>query len=158
MIAGISALLGLLLAAAPWAGVPLDRLPGLGLGAPSLAERADTGLEVAWRAPLEGGGWVDLAVHPDVASAEAAWPEDLLRLAARPFPALDLAGVDAAAGDGVGWVVARRDNVRVAVRDPAGRAAEVALALLGALQPGPCGPGPDPSRDGCGRLLSATAP
>jgi hypothetical protein len=70
-LGGLALLLGLAVASAQasaedWAGVPLDRLPALGLGAPTLDEQADR-----WRAPLPAGGWVELRWYPTAELAAA---------------------------------------------------------------------------------------
>jgi len=131
-----SFVLGLLFAAGvagadpsqPWAGVPLARLPDLGLGVPSLAIEAS-----GWQAPLQGGGFVRVWILPDEPAATAEFAFQRTASATRILPDFTgLPGADAA-GDGAGILLLRDRNVLVLVRDPADRALEVAGRLRAAL-------------------------
>jgi hypothetical protein len=133
-----SLLLGLFLAvrlagadpttASAWAGIPLARLPELGLGVPYL------GLETSgWQAALQPGGFVRVWILPDEAAATASFAFQRGAATSRLLP--DLAGLTGAegAGDGAGILLVRDRNVVILVRDPADHALEVAGRLRAAL-------------------------
>ena len=94
----------------PWAGIPTDRLPGVGLNPPWPDENA------SWQAPIEAGGWVRLAWFATVEEADRAF--DGLRETSSSMPATDLVlpNTDEAAGDGVAYAIWRSRNVVVTVR------------------------------------------
>lgn len=112
-----------------WAGVPLDDLPALELGAPTLNTQGS-----GWRAPLEGGGFVQVDIFEDAEAARAAF--DFQRVAAfsMPQPELDIGGAVPAVGDGAGAALFVDRNVVVLIRDDAGRATERCAAIRGALE------------------------
>ncbi len=124
-------LLGLLLLmsgpalAGPFAGVPLDALPGLGLEAPTLDDYMD-----GWRAPLATGGFVAVQILADADAASAVFAKSAQTLTQRQAPALDVG--DEAVGDGESYVFVRFGNVLVQVRTDSGAGA-VARGLKGAL-------------------------
>ncbi len=116
-----------------WAGVPLDQLAALALGA------ADLHLDASgWRAPIpaeEGGriGFVLCNIHPDLDTAKADFAFQSGAASSVAQPPLALApGVDAV-GDLAEFLVFRDQNLVCAVRDHGGRAAERAADLRGAL-------------------------
>jgi hypothetical protein len=110
----------------PWAGVPLEQLPALALGEPSLHW-----LDSGWQAPLEGGGFVRVDLY---ASAQAALEAFEFQRQAAFTVALPDAGLDVpAAGDGVGALMVVDRNALITVRDPGERAGERAAAVRAAL-------------------------
>ncbi|MBN1335013.1 MAG: hypothetical protein JXB39_03535 [Deltaproteobacteria bacterium] len=131
-------LLGLLLAAGvagagpsvplPWVGIPLARLPELGVGVPMLSTEIS-----GWKAPLQAGGFVRVWILPDeaVASAEFAFQQGAV--SSRGLPPLAGLPEAEAAGDGAGILLVRDRNVLILVRDPEDQALEVAGRLRAAL-------------------------
>jgi hypothetical protein len=146
--------------APPWAGVPLATLPALGLGAPDLDQYAS-----GWRAALPEGGFARLQHVPTVAEARAVFAGQARSAATLSLPPLAWAapaGHDTeAVGDGQGFLVLRDANVVLTVRDPRGRAGDVARAIEAALVIEP--PAAEPvvldlggrvlRWDACGRLI-----
>lgn len=137
----MSAWILLLLAAARaeeplYAGLPLDAPEALGLQAPTLSRAVD---EV--RIPFDGGGFVVLSVAPSIALAEVAFDGRARTSATRWPPTAEGLPGDRAIGDG-GLLLVRARNAVLLVRDPSGRAAEVAARLIAALteDPARCAP------------------
>ena len=115
----------------PWAGLPAERLPAIGLGAPTISEEIP-GLQ---RHPLGAGGLVSIYVSPTVGEAEAVFLHleqtgaTFWAAGTEPLPG------DRAIGDGTAIVLVRDANVVILVRDPEERAAAVARRVIAALQP-----------------------
>jgi hypothetical protein len=118
-------LLGLATAGEPlWAGVPLASLDTLGVGAPTVSHRTS-----AWRAPLAGGGIVDVALFP---TEEDAIRHAQARVYSSSQHALPPLGPDRWGAEGEILLVRDR-NVVLFVRSQAGSADTAAAALQSAL-------------------------
>ncbi len=147
-------------ASPPWAGVPLSRLPDLGLGVPMLSVETS-----GWQAPLQAGGFVRVRILPDEAAAGAEFAFQRAAVSTRGLPDLPGIALAEAAGDGAGILLLRDRNVLILVRDPADRALEVAGRLRAALvETAPDGTADERllggrvlTWDACGRL-AATPP
>ncbi len=133
-----------------WAGVPLASLETLGVGTPTVSH-----LGSSWRAPLPGGGIVDLTWYATPELALAAAQGRIHTAAQHPLPALgqDLWG---APGD---ILLARDRNVLIFVRALDGTADTALQALQAALVVDATGPdwqtrvvdGVPVAWDSCGR-------
>ncbi len=132
-----------------WAGIPLDTLAPLGLGAPSIDVRGD-----AWRAGLPDDGFVRLAVFADADAARADFARAAQSASSRALPALPGVG-DEAAGDGAQVVLVRDANVVLQVVDPTGSASAWTDRLRASLVTSCAGTWEAPplagERDRCGR-------
>ncbi len=116
----------------PWAGIPLEQLPALGLGEPQLdAHRS------AWRARLPEGGFVRLLWFPDDRQARLGFSFEKLSASTRSLPPLDWTHSPdrdvEAVGDTAGMIVLRDGNLVLVVRDHRERAGELAQALQAAM-------------------------
>ncbi len=145
---------------APWAGIPLEALPGLGLGEP----RLDTHRS-AWRAPLAQGGFVRLVHYPDVDQAIIGFSFEKLSASTASLapmswehsPDRDVQAV----GDEAGMLVMRDANLVLVVRDHGEEAGRIAQALQAAMvAEAPAGEpierdlgGRTARWDSCGRLI-----
>jgi hypothetical protein len=135
-----------------WAGVPLERLDDVGLGAPTLTDGEDS-----WRAPLPAGGYAHLWILPDEATAQKTFDWKARSAMTRQPESLETTR-DQAVGDGTNLVLLREGNVVLLVRDhglQAGKIADRILAELVVTAPVVI-PGPGSvvveGRDACGRL------
>lgn len=125
-------MLGLASAGGPlWAGVPLAELAALGVGAPTLAHHTS-----AWRAPLEGGGIVDVAWFATEADAQRAAGARVFSSAQHALPPL---GPDRWGSPGEILLVRDR-NVVIFVRSQSGTADLAMTSLQGALVVDATGP------------------
>jgi hypothetical protein len=107
-----------------WAGVPLQDLTELGVGSPTLAHHTS-----AWRAPLDGGGIVDLWWFETQAEALTAAQARVTSSSQRPLPPL---GQDRWGAPGEILLVRDR-NVVLFVRSGSGGADEAMSRLQAAL-------------------------
>jgi hypothetical protein len=124
-------LFGLATAAEPlWAGVPLASLEGLGIGAPTVSH-----LDSSWRAPLSGGGIVDVTWYPTVGAAQEAALVRGTQSAQRPLPEL----APNRWGQEGEILLVRDQNVLMFVRSLDGTADVAMTALQGALVVEPSG-------------------
>jgi len=100
-----------------WAGVPLDELAQMGIQAPTLND-----LDSGWRAPIEGGGFIQVDIFESVEAAREVF--DFRRVAAfqAQLPELDIGGDVPAVGDGHVAVLFVDRNVVVTIRDPSEQA------------------------------------
>lgn len=112
------------------AGIPLDKLAGLGLGEPVFVDGADQ-----WKAAA-AGGFVTAMIEADAVAAEERFVFQRATVGVQ-LPELTLAGADQAAGD-EGLVLARRANIVFVVRGHL--AVAVAEQLLLAVQAAPPSP------------------
>lgn len=118
-------LLGLIAAAElNFAGIPLARLPSLGLGEPVFVEGADQ-----WKAGVSDGFMIEI-IETDVRAAQSRFSFQSATIGAK-LPDLTLANADEAAGD-AGLVIARRGNVVLLVRSS--DAVATATRLLAAVE------------------------
>jgi hypothetical protein len=120
-----------------YAGVPLTRLPTLGLGAPVFIDGADQ-----WKASVEGG-FVTMMIESTPAEGQGRFRFQRATVGAA-LPALSLAGANEAAGDD-GLVLARAGNIVVLVRGES--AVERASAVLASLSPAASTPPPAPANE-----------
>ncbi len=104
-----------------WAGVPLASLEALGIAAPSLSHLAPR-----WRAPLEGGGVVDVAWYPTPEAARQAAGAWSTMTSQRPLPPL---GTDRWGMEG-DILLVRERNLVLWVRSLDGSADLVMAGLL----------------------------
>lgn len=107
-----------------WAGVPLASLESLGVGAPTVSHRASS-----WRAPLAGGGIVDLSMFPTEQAAIRHAQARVYSSAQHVLPSL---GPDRWGAPGE-IVLIRDRNVVLFVRSSEGVADQVAEVLQEAL-------------------------
>ncbi len=134
----------------PWAGVPLQALPSLGVGEPTLSH-----LGSVWRAPLDAGGFVDVTIYDSEQAALDAAARRVFTAAQHALPAL---GPDRW-GDGDSLLLIRDRNVLILVRSTRGDALGPAEALRRALVVDAAGPdwqtltvdGVPVAWDSCGR-------
>jgi hypothetical protein len=141
----------------PYVGLPLDAVPGLGLGEPTLSRALD---EVRISLPQGGVAVVEIAPTDDEADV---WFERRLRTAATRWPAATAPlPFDRAVGDGAAVLLVRQRNAVVYVRDLGNDATDVATAILAALttDPARCAPVSRTDPDGtswsaCGLRTSA---
>ncbi|MCK6521947.1 hypothetical protein L6R49_10950 [Myxococcota bacterium] len=121
-----------------WAGLPTERLAGLGLGEPTASE-----LDPVFTAPLLDGGFVRWMWSPSVTEAEAAFKFQSVAAASRKQAPTTVPGYDEAVGDGAQLLVLRSRNLVLVIRSHTGRAGEIAASLLAAFAPeGVTTPGP----------------
>lgn len=121
-----------------WAGLPAERLAGIGLGEPTASA-----LDPVFTAPLLDGGFVRWMWSPSVEDAAAAFAFQSVAASSLKQPAATVSGYEQAVGDGAQLLVLRSRNVVVVIRSHSGRATELAALLLLAFAPeGAQTPGP----------------
>jgi hypothetical protein len=145
------------LAATGYVGLPLDLLPAVGLGEPTVSRELD---EVRIALPQGGVAVVEIAATDDEADV---WFERRLRTSATHWPLAPAPlAFDRAAGDGRAVLLVRQHNAVVYVRDLGNDATTVADTILAALttDPARCSPVTRTDPDGtswnaCGARTSA---
>ena len=115
-------------ASPPYVGLPLDVVPALGLGEPTLSRELD---EVRIALPHGGVAVVEIAASDDEADV---WFENRLRTSAAHWPVANSPlPYERAVGDGTAVLLVRQRNAVVYVRDLGNDATVVANAILAAL-------------------------
>lgn len=126
-------------ASTPWAGVPLEMLPELSVGEPTLNL-----LESGWQAPIEGGGFVRVTLYTTELEAREAFQMQRMMATSAPLSVYEGVARDRtddrvedrveAVGDGAGLLLLRDGNIILLVRDPQDEASAVVERLRAALQ------------------------
>jgi len=120
-----------------WAGVPLDALQAMDLEAPTLHA-----LDSGWRAPIPGGGFVQVDIFDSVEEAREVFEFQRIARFQAQLPEVDIGGDVPAVGDRDFALLFIDRNVVVTISDPAGQATVRAGLIRGALNVGPeDGPG-----------------